>query len=811
MRNILFYILSSLLVMFTACEYNEEHFPELDELTRPVDVKMFDYELTDADYAAIANYATNKSLAATDGVSSELENLKTTRQFSSSLPASKYVPAFLAANWATADNKSAAKVSYNWVDVRPEYLAELASANIYKVSSADYEEVWETDLYPFFTPAKSLSQNVDDILKGAYPEAEVGDIVAVSYNYSASEPITEGLMDIVVDEDFSGIGISVPVDNNGWHTFAEVGTRLWEGRTFSGNVYPQFTAHNAGGEAVAWLISPEIDLAGATNPSFSFDVNLGFFNAYLMQVLISEDYSSGDPTTAIWKDVTHQFGIYSAPSGYTNFYVAGVYDLSAYTDNSFHIAFRYAGDSNNAQTTTYQVDNVQVGNDNTVVKKVAFTEDFASGLGSWSNITVQGSKAWTVSSFSGQFRAVYSAFGTTGEQEGWLVSSGITVPASGASQLKVDMAVGYYNADCLSVLVSEDYTGDVAAATWTDVTDAFSFPASATGYTPVVSAGALTLNAYKGKEIFVAFKYVGNAADDRTTTYQIYDVNVVSYERGEFIPVNPYTTGNYALLSFDGGEWEPYTNAVILSESDYSEMGFSFFSSSNKPEDYVPNYLKKNFPYALEGAMKTVVYLYGSGADLAAEEYVFESGVWTKNLMAEVVTDQFVKSSGSWVWNPSMVINLSPVRNDPFIMSYYQAATDWVWEHIDQAELGASNKGEGYVSSFGNNEYYAGTSAFYNNVDMRVQAARNQYPAGYEGKTDTEVVAMMMERLGVVMGEVLSVLHADARPIEGVEITYTVNVAIFTGTTVSDVTHTIVYKLIGTGQFELVSGPDPIE
>jgi hypothetical protein len=273
--------------------------------------------------------------------------------------------------------------------------------------------------------------------------------------------------------------------------------------------------------------------------------------------------------------------------------------------------------------------------------------------------------------------------------------------------------------------------------------------------------------------------------------------------------VNPYTTGNFALLNFEGGDWEPYTDALILSKADFSEMGVDFFSSSNEPEDYVPNYLKKTLPYALEGAVQAVVYLYGDDSSLAADEYVLESGVWTKNLMAEVVTDQFVKTNGTWLWNPSVVINLSPIRNDPFIMSYYQAAADWVWENIDQP-AGATAKGDGYVSGFGNNEYYAGTSAYYNNVDMRPLSAKNQNPAAYGNLSDEEITALMMERLAEVMGEVLSQLHADAAPIEGVDITYTVNVGIYTGDIINDVTHTIVYKVVGLGEFELVSGPEPI-
>ncbi|GAO29517.1 choice-of-anchor J domain-containing protein [Geofilum rubicundum] len=817
MRKILFYILSSLLVVFTACEYNEEHFPELDELVTPVDIRLLEDSLEAEDYAAIADLSANKALAKADGVEDELANLESSQSFSEALPAKTYMLAYLAELWPTLDNTSTVKVTYNFQQEYPAYLTELSGVEVYELTAEDYEDIWNDQPFYYLTPDKSLARNANDVLSAAYPEAEEDAIKVIAYNYSDEEPAD--YVDPVVtsiNEDFSSVVTYEPVDLSGWINYAEVGEEYWEGRSYSGNTYPQFSAYGTGGEAIAWLISPEINLAEAASPVFSFDVNLGYFNAYLMQVLISEDYDEGDPTVANWTDVTHQFAIYSAASGYTNLYVAGVMDMSDYQENTFRVAFRYAGDANDDKTTTYQVDNLQIGDETTVVSEDAFSEDFAGGLDNWSNIVVQGTKEWSVSSYSNEFRAVYSAYGTTGEQEGWLVSPGITVPATGASQLLVDMAVGYHNANCLSVLVSEDFAGDVTTATWTDVTGEFSFPVSTGGYSDVVSAGAATLNAYKGKEIFVAFKYLGNAEEDRTTTYQIYDVNVKAYSRSvpDAAPglksASAVEADKYALYTYNGSAWEPYGSAVILNGSDYSAMGISNFSSSNKTEDYLPNYLEVHFPYALEGDVQTVAFFYGNRTNLSAEDYEFSNGVWTKVDMKEAVTDQFVKTNGSWLWNPSVVINLGPVRNDPFIMSYYQAASDWVWENID-VPAGAAEKGDGYVSGYGNNEYYAGTSAYYNNVDMRPQSARNQNPAAYGDLSDEEITALMMERLAEVMGAVLSQLHPEATPIEGVDITYTVNVGIYTGETISDVTHTIVYKVVGVGEFELVSGPDPIE
>jgi hypothetical protein len=94
---------------------------------------------------------------------------------------------------------------------------------------------------------------------------------------------------------------------------------------------------------------------------------------------------------------------------------------------------------------------------------------------------------------------------------------------------------------------------------------------------------------------------------------------------------------------------------------------------------------------------------------------------------------------------------------------------------------------------------------------MRPSAAKNQYAAGYGSLSDAEITALMTERLRTVMGHVLAKMHPEATPIDGVDITYTLNVGIFTGAAITSVTHTMVYKLTGIGEFEFVSGPTPIQ
>ena len=115
-----------------------------------------------------------------------------------------------------------------------------------------------------------------------------------------------------------------------------------------------------------------------------------------------------------------------------------------------------------------------------------------------------------------------------------------------------------------------------------------------------------------------------------------------------------------------------------------------------------------------------------------------------------------------------------------------------------------STKGQGYVTSYGNNEYYCGASAYQGNVDLRASKATEQYDdPEYVGKSDDEIVEIMKRRFeSEVMPGALSMLHPDAAPIEGLDVLYTINFSVYTGTTTA---HVIVYKVVGPGQFEFVS------
>jgi len=59
----------------------------------------------------------------------------------------------------------------------------------------------------------------------------------------------------------------------------------------------------------------------------------------------------------------------------------------------------------------------------------------------------------------------------------------------------------------------------------------------------------------------------------------------------------------------------------------------------------------------------------------------------------------------------------------------------------------------------------------------------------------------MWERLPEAFPHALEALYPNAAPVEGMDVTYTINFGIYDGSTV---TYTIQYKVVGQGQFEYV-------
>lgn len=159
-------------------------------------------------------------------------------------------------------------------------------------------------------------------------------------------------------ENFETVGDGKDVALNGWVNNAQKGTRLWRGKTFSGNTYVQATAFgDTGAEMEAWLITPAINLTVPKTLNFKSSVSFWVHNPATL--LISTNFNGVNPATATWIPLTATLPDAST----TNFawVDSGTIDLSGFTGKGY-IAFKYNGSGPGGQTTTFILDDVVIKN-----------------------------------------------------------------------------------------------------------------------------------------------------------------------------------------------------------------------------------------------------------------------------------------------------------------------------------------------------------------------------------------------------------------------------------------------------------------
>jgi len=142
------------------------------------------------------------------------------------------------------------------------------------------------------------------------------------------------------------------------------------------------------------------------------------------------------------------------------------------------------------------------------------------------NYDAQTSAIWvrdTTQSFSAPASAKHS-YSCSANQEGWLVTSQVAVPASGSTLLTFRQRGNYAtDTEYHGILVS---TGsmDPASGNFVEVGQPINPPEDAWSTSPV----SIDLSAYAGQSIYIAFKYMGYCADE----WWIDDVQVINYGAG---------------------------------------------------------------------------------------------------------------------------------------------------------------------------------------------------------------------------------------------------------------------------------------
>ncbi len=405
--------------------------------------------------------------------------------------------------------------------------------------------------------------------------------------------------------------------------------------------------------------------------------------------------------------------------------------------------------------------------------------------------------------FSANRYAQITSNATNEKNDVFLITKQIDLTLATNPVLKFDVNVGYWNATCLQVLVSEDFDGNVAnigAATWNDITSNFTLPViPIAAYGTLAPAGIADLTSYAGKKVYVAYKYSGDSRTATvtkiTTTYQLDNIKVCKTTQGLTIPSSEK---QYLTYNFDGTNWVKLSSETyyVLQPADYTAMGLTSISASDLV-NYIPNFLKIKYPYALEGASKNVVYKTSTGVNNATQ-FVLSGGVWSSNTFKISKTEQFVFTADGWVFDPT--INMEMAKTD------YQIMVDYVFANSSLSIFANPE--------FKNEEFYYGFGSRYSNVSFRLSyrdpfyfiGKTYQQPASADAElfaltSTTDKVALLWTRMEEGMNIFLQKRFPNAIPqVSGVDVFYNVKVKIYTpdGVT-STVTDTYIYKYQCTG------------
>ena len=261
------------------------------------------------------------------------------------------------------------------------------------------------------------------------------------------------------------------------------------------------------------------------------------------------------------------------------------------------------------------------------------------------------------------------------------------------------------------------------------------------------------------------------------------------------------------VYHYSANRWSVADNFSVLSPDDYTAMGRPT-GDLTAAEPYLSQYVNSKYPYGNEGDIRYVIWNHYAGGETSFACAAFKRGTsaWEPYDFTITETNQFVRTGGKWMYDPNVTINLPAGKGQEMSTLYFQTCVDWVYENICRP-LGDTDikSGKFYISSYGNNEYYSGTSAYQGNIDLRPSAARSQYPAGYEGMSDDQIIELEKTRfMKEVMPGALSILHSDAKPIEGLSVLYTINFSAYYESK-ETIAYTAVFEVSGPGQFVPVS------
>ncbi|MDE6459792.1 MAG: choice-of-anchor J domain-containing protein [Paramuribaculum sp.] len=277
--------------------------------------------------------------------------------------------------------------------------------------------------------------------------------------------------------------------------------------------------------------------------------------------------------------------------------------------------------------------------------QVYINETFAESIGNFTIENVQipegSTYVWKFDTFNSQSYMKASGFVSKAcrDSEGWLLSPEFTLSDNANATLSFEQA--WKNFKTLDNAKAEATVQiRIKGGSWEKLTPS-NLPEN-TSY-DFYPTGNIDLSAYNGKTVQIGFCYVSTTASAGTWELRNVLVQDGVTARSRAAVAEVPTVPKNAVYTFNGSKWTVAEGVVILSPADYEAMGMTN-NNLNDADIYIPIYLKSQFPYALDGDMKYVMYN-GKKVDL----FVLAGGTWILNNNGlETVTGRYTKKDGAW-------------------------------------------------------------------------------------------------------------------------------------------------------------------
>ena len=146
--------------------------------------------------------------------------------------------------------------------------------------------------------------------------------------------------------------------SGGWSQVNVNGAANWAASTFGGVTFAKISGYigNVNTNTENWLISPALNISNAFNPVLTFNTAAKYLGNTL-DVLVSTNYNSGNPSTATWTSLSPNFALSPNNPGNYAWTPSGILSLTNFKSSNTRIAFKYVS-SSAIGATIYEVDDI---------------------------------------------------------------------------------------------------------------------------------------------------------------------------------------------------------------------------------------------------------------------------------------------------------------------------------------------------------------------------------------------------------------------------------------------------------------------